>query len=95
MSHLPDFGSNNSIPSAFYEKKFFESIWLQVSSNGSSKLVKTFIKTTCFAILNYHYGFKKKTPKFLFLVKLHHFVEHYEARKGEGPIWSKNWDITA
>ena len=24
--------------------------------------------------------------KFLFLVNLHHFVEHYEARKDEEPI---------
>ena len=66
MSHLNDFGSNNSIPSIFYEKIFFESIWLQVSSNGSSELVKTFIKTNVLAILSYHYGFFEKTEIFIF-----------------------------
>ena len=37
---------------------------------------------------------KKKNLTFLFLVNLHHFVEHYEARKDEKPIWSEKWDIT-
>ena len=29
---------------------------------------------------------KKKKMKCLFLVNLHHFMEHYEARKDEEPI---------
>ena len=29
---------------------------------------------------------KKKKMKFLFLVNLHHFIEHYEARKNEESV---------
>ena len=36
-----------------------------------------------------------KNWKFVFLVNLHNFVEHYEALKKEEPIWSEKWDITA
>ena len=38
--------------------------------------------------------FSKKL-KFSFLVNLHHFVEHYEARKYEELIWSEKRDIAA
>ena len=33
--------------------------------------------------------------KFLFSVNLHQFVDYYEARKDEKPIWSGRWDKTA
>ena len=36
-----------------------------------------------------------KKLKFLFLVNLHHFIEHYGARKDEEPIWSGERDIRA
>ena len=39
-------------------------------------------------------SFSKKM-KCLFLVNLHHFIEHYEARNNEEPIWSGKWDIRA
>ena len=31
----------------------------------------------------------------LFLVNLHQFVERYESKKDEEPIWSGRWDKTA
>ena len=65
----------------------FISIWLQLNHHGSSNLLKNFNK------LNF-LDFPKKL-KFLFLVNLHHSLEHYEARKVEEPIWSEKWGITA
>ena len=38
--------------------------------------------------------FSKKL-KFLFLVNLHHSIEHYKGWKDEEPIWSGKWDIRA
>ena len=58
-------------------------------------LLKIFIKSISLAILSNHYVFfkkKKKKMKCLFLVNLHHFMEHYEARKDEEPIWRGKWD---
>ena len=70
------------------EITFFISIWLQVSHNDSSKLLKIFIKSKIFTILRYHYGFFIKTEIFIF-VNPHHFVEYYEDWKDEESIWSK------
>ena len=36
-----------------------------------------------------------KNLDFLFLVNMHHFVKHCEARKEEEPIWSEKCDKTA
>ena len=33
-----------------------------------------------------YFSTKKKQKKKLFLVNLHHFIQHYEARKDEEPI---------
>ena len=41
-------------------------IWLQLSCNGSSKLLKIFIKSISLAILSCHYGFFKKFKIFVF-----------------------------
>ena len=60
--HLTDFCLNNNIYSThiFLEITTFISIWFQLSHNGSSKLIKIFIKSFCFGILGYLYGFFKK-----------------------------------
>ena len=50
----------------FMEINTLISIWLQLSRNGSSKLLKIFIKSISFAILSYHYGFFKKFKIFVF-----------------------------
>ena len=74
----------------FIDMTSFISIWLQLNHNGSSNLLKNYSKLNFLGILSYHYGFL-----FLFfLVNLHHFVEHYGARKDEEPIWSGKWDKT-
>ena len=39
---------------------------LQLNHNGSSKLLKIFIKSISLAILNYHYEFLKKIDIFIF-----------------------------
>ena len=80
----------------FMQITTFISIWLQLKHNGSSHLLKNLSKLIFFLeILSYNYGFFKMTEMTLFLVKLYHFVAHYEARKEEQPIWSGKWDITA
>ena len=60
---------------------------MQLNHKDSSNLLRIFNKSIPLAILRYHYGiFKKKKMKFLFLVNLHHFIEHYEARKNEESV---------
>ena len=95
MSHMPDFNPNNSIPPIFYGSNHFHIHLIATEHSSSWNLLQKFSNLNIFAILSYHYGFFKKTLKFLFLVNLHHFVEHYEDRKDEEPIWSEEWDITA
>ena len=46
-------------------------------------MLKIFSKLNCLAILKYHNEIKKKT---IFLVNLHHLLEHNKARKDEKPI---------
>ena len=87
---MPDFWPNNRVivfHPVFMEIATFISIGLQLGHSGSSNLRKIFSKLNLLAILSYHYAFSKKL-KFLFLVNLHHFIEHYEARKDEEPICS-------
>ena len=36
-----------------------------------------------------------KKLKFVFLVNLYHFIEHYEVKNYEVAIWSGIWDIIA
>ena len=78
MSQMPDFCPNPY----FMETTTLISILLQLSLNGSSKMLNIFINSISFTILNYHlplWIFQKN--EVLFLVNLHHFLEHYEARK--------------
>ena len=80
----------------FMEITTLISIWLQLNHNDSSNLLKNFSKLIFFwqfqaTIMDFFF----KKMKFSFLVNLHHFVEHYEARIDEEPIWSGKWDITA
>ena len=73
----------------------FISILLQLNHSGSSNLLKKFSKLIFLTILSYRYESFKKKLKFLFLVHLHHFVEHCEARKDEDPNRSEKLDIVA
>ena len=64
------------------------SIWLQLSHNGSSKLLKNFSKSSFFG--NFKLPLWIFQNKLWFLVNLHHSLEHYEAWKEEASIWSKS-----
>ena len=74
MSQMSDFYPNTSIPSILYRNNPFD------IQNGSSKLLKISIKSISLVILSTIMNFLKKL-KFLILINLHHFIEHYEARK--------------
>ena len=50
----------------FMETTTLISIWLQLSHNGGSKLLKIFIKSISLTILSYHYRFFKKKKSFYF-----------------------------
>ena len=51
----------------FIEITTLISIWLQLRHNGSSRMLKIFIKSILLAILRYHYRvFKKKKENFIF-----------------------------
>ena len=83
VSHVSDFCPNNSILLIFYGNNHYDiHLIVQLSHKGNSKLLKIFTKSISLGILGCNYGFFKK-KKFLFLVMLRHFAEHYEARKNE------------
>ena len=66
----------------FMEMTTLMSILLQLSHNGSSKLLKMFSKSFFFfGNFKLLLWFFQKILKSLFLVNLHHFIQHYEARK--------------
>ena len=65
------------------------SIWLQLSNNGSSKLLKNFSKSNFLSNFKLPLGIFQTKFIFWFLVNLHHSLEHYEAWKDEEPVWSK------
>ena len=64
----------------FIEITTLISIWLQLRHNGSSRMLKIFIKSILLAILRYHYRVFKKKRKILFLVK---FISFYWALWGQ------------
>ena len=67
------------------------SIWLQLSNNINSKLLKNFSKSNFLGYSKLSLEIFQNIFEFWFLVNLHHSFEYYEAWKDEDFIWSKTW----
>ena len=82
MSHMPDFCPNNSIPPIFYGNNHSDcNLAIMVARNCLKFPLNQFLRQFEATIMEF-----SEKLKFLFLVNLHHFIEHYEARKNEEPI---------